>query len=125
MTLTWKFGDEERESAVSTLEADVSNLTDHLTVLELAVGEALWKHAKVRVPRDAMTRISLELSEGFGDSRCSLLSNTTYHDFYNSYPGANHVQHIPPAEEMTLQRPRNEVSKFATGPGDFRDASCI
>jgi len=92
------------------------NLQDRMTVLEVAVGTAMWAHGKVKIPRDALTRTCLDLLGMFGDERCNLLSSTTYGQFYSGQVGTPHTVHMPAADQ---------VAKMAPGPEEYKDGNCV
>lgn len=94
------------------------SLDEMMTVLEVAVGAAMWTQGKVKIPRDALTRMCLDLKSMFGDERCNLLSSTTYGQFYSGQVGVPPV-HMPAAQQVPA------LSRLQVGPEDYRDASCV
>jgi hypothetical protein len=99
------------------------NLDQKMTNLEVAVGVAMWAHGKVKIPRDALTRMCLDLKDMFGDERCNLLSSTTYGQFYSGQIGVPTV-HLPAADQITkaVAQVRRQIE---IGPQEYRDGSCV
>lgn len=105
-----------------------SNLDERMTVLELAVGTALWAHGRVKIPRDALTRVCLDLRNTFGDERSNLLSSTTYGEFYSGQVGAPRTAHLPAADQIPKAFRNGDFGKNLVGqagPEDYRDGSCV
>lgn len=99
------------------------SLDEMMTVLEVAVGSAMWAQGKVKIPRDALTRMCLDLKSMFGDERCNLLSSTTYGQFYSGQVGVPTV-HMPAATEIP-KAVRQAVNRIYPGPEEYRDGSCV
>lgn len=100
------------------------NLDERMTVLEVAVGVAMWSHGKVKIPRDALTRMCLDLKGMFGDERCNLLSSTTYGQFYSGQVGVP-TAHLPAASEIARAVRQFAGGALQAGPEEYRDGSCV
>lgn len=104
------------------------NLDERMTNLEVAVGTSMWAHGKVKIPRDALTRMCLDLKGMFGDERCNLVSSTTYGQFYSGQVGVPPV-HMPAADQISKAvRQAQDFGRHLVGQtdaGDYRDGSCV
>ena len=115
---------DEPESGVVVVS---HNLDERMTVLEVAVGAAMWTQGRVKIPRDALTRMCLDLKSMFGDERCNLLSSTTYGQFYSGQVGVPTV-HMPAADQIVKavrQLPEFSDGTIQAGPQEYRDGSCV
>lgn len=122
MTVAYRLYDGDAEP--EAMEPMSPNLSDRMTVLEVSVGTSLWAHGKVKIPRDALTRVCNELRESFGDDRSNLLSSTTYGQFYSGQVGVP-VRSDLPAADQVARTYREARQKFQEGPEDYQDATCI
>lgn len=108
----WVYGDLESRASVNGRTQQelngvvhVADLDERMTILEAQLGTALWQHAKVKIPRDALVRVANDMRMSFGDERCNRLSSTTYGQFYSGQVGAPHIQHYPAADQVAnMQR---------------------
>lgn len=89
MTKAYRAEDDKEVDSDANLAAFRANntersLDDKMTVLELAVGAALWNRGLVKIPRSKLTKLALDLAPMTTNNVHCRRSNMTFGDFYGN-----------------------------------------